>query len=166
MESINLKINLYKAFGYLLMFSTIFGAIYIGGDIEAFIDIPTFAFVPILPLFLIVSLYGKDVFKFFKDQDLGDEIARKGLFITSFTSLIGTTIGIVIMLGNLSDHAAIGPAFAVALLCAFWGIFFMLTFFIPRTSKSAPLSLLFFPFTSIFMNMICLFILLVAFAKG
>lgn len=35
--------------------------------------------------------------------------------------MIGTLIGLVIMLGNLSDQAAIGPAMAVALLTTFYG---------------------------------------------
>lgn len=37
--------------------------------------------------------------------------------------MIGTLIGLVIMLGNLSDQAAIGPAMAVALLTTFYGSF-------------------------------------------
>ena len=164
MKTINFKIDLYKALGYLMIFSTIFGYIYIKGHYPVFFNLPTFVFAPILPLYLIVSLYGKDVFNFFKDEDLGDEIARKGLFITSLTSLIGTTMAIVIMLWNLGDQQAIGPAMAVALLCTFWGIFFMLTLFIPRTSKSVPLSLMFFPFSGIFMNIINFFILLVSLA--
>lgn len=35
--------------------------------------------------------------------------------------MIGTLIGLVIMLGNLSDQAAIGPAMAIALLTTFYG---------------------------------------------
>ncbi len=35
--------------------------------------------------------------------------------------MVGTLIGLVIMLGNLSDQAAIGPAMAVALLTTFYG---------------------------------------------
>ena len=51
---------------------------------------------------------GKDVF---------DGIAQDG---PAF-GMIGTLIGLVIMLGNLSDQAAIGPAMAVALLTTFYG---------------------------------------------
>ena len=35
--------------------------------------------------------------------------------------MIGTLIGLVIMLGNLSDQSAIGPAMAIALLTTFYG---------------------------------------------
>ena len=35
--------------------------------------------------------------------------------------MIGTLIGLVNMLGNLSDQAAIGPAMAIALLTTFYG---------------------------------------------
>tara|TARA_R110000868_G_scaffold175888_8_gene413146 strand:- start:2264 stop:3034 length:771 start_codon:yes stop_codon:yes gene_type:complete len=50
-------------------------------------------------------------------QDLMQNIADDG---PAF-GMIGTLIGLVIMLGNLSDQAAIGPAMAVALLTTFYG---------------------------------------------
>ncbi len=49
--------------------------------------------------------------------DLFHEMANDG---PAF-GMIGTLIGLVIMLGNLSDQAAIGPAMAVALLTTFYG---------------------------------------------
>lgn len=50
-------------------------------------------------------------------QDIMQGIADDG---PAF-GMIGTLIGLVIMLGNLSDQAAIGPAMAVALLTTFYG---------------------------------------------
>ena len=49
--------------------------------------------------------------------DLFDGIALDG---PAF-GMIGTLIGLVTMLGNLSDQAAIGPAMAIALLTTFYG---------------------------------------------
>lgn len=49
--------------------------------------------------------------------------------------MIGTLIGLVIMLGNLSDQAAIGPAMAVALLTTFYGAVLANAFAIPMKNK-------------------------------
>lgn len=49
--------------------------------------------------------------------------------------MIGTLIGLVIMLGNLSDQAAIGPAMAVALLTTFYGAIIANVFANPFKNK-------------------------------
>jgi len=49
--------------------------------------------------------------------------------------MIGTLIGLVIMLGNLSDQAAIGPAMAVALLTTFYGSILANAFALPMKNK-------------------------------
>lgn len=51
--------------------------------------------------------------------------------------MIGTLIGLVIMLGNLSDQAAIGPAMAVALLTTFYGAIIANVFANPIKNKIA-----------------------------
>lgn len=49
--------------------------------------------------------------------------------------MIGTLIGLVLMLVKLDDPAAIGPAMAVALLTTFYGALFANLFFIPGATK-------------------------------
>jgi len=49
--------------------------------------------------------------------------------------MIGTLIGLVIMLQNLSDQAAIGPAMAVALLTTFYGAVLANAFALPLKNK-------------------------------
>lgn len=49
--------------------------------------------------------------------------------------MIGTLIGLVIMLQNLSDQAAIGPAMAVALLTTFYGAILANAFALPLKNK-------------------------------
>lgn len=51
--------------------------------------------------------------------------------------MIGTLIGLVIMLGNLSDQAAIGPAMAIALLTTFYGAIIANVFSNPVKNKLA-----------------------------
>lgn len=49
--------------------------------------------------------------------------------------MIGTLIGLVAMLSNLSDPSSIGPAMAVALLTTFYGSLFANLFWIPLAQK-------------------------------
>ena len=49
--------------------------------------------------------------------------------------MIGTLVGLVVMLGNMRDPKAIGPAMAVALLTTLYGAFFANVFFGPIRTK-------------------------------
>lgn len=52
--------------------------------------------------------------------------------------MLGTLIGLVIMLGNMGgDPAAIGPSMAVALITTFYGIILARLVFIPLSTKLA-----------------------------
>jgi chemotaxis protein MotA len=49
--------------------------------------------------------------------------------------MIGTLVGLVAMLNNLSDPSSIGPSMAVALLTTFYGSLFANLIFIPIAGK-------------------------------
>jgi len=49
--------------------------------------------------------------------------------------MIGTLIGLVQMLSQLSDPSSIGPAMAVALLTTFYGVLLSTLFFLPIGGK-------------------------------
>jgi chemotaxis protein MotA len=49
--------------------------------------------------------------------------------------MIGTLIGLVLMLGNMDDPKGIGPALAVALLTTFYGSFLANVLFLPMADK-------------------------------
>lgn len=55
--------------------------------------------------------------------------------------MIGTLIGLVIMLGNMSDPKAIGPAMAIALLTTMYGAIIANVICIPLNQKLAKLDL-------------------------
>lgn len=55
--------------------------------------------------------------------------------ISPAMGMIGTLIGLVIMLQNLSDTAAIGPAMAIALITTFYGAVLANVVFIPFSGK-------------------------------
>lgn len=49
--------------------------------------------------------------------------------------MIGTLIGLVLMLGDMDDPKGIGPAMAIALLTTFYGSFLANVFFLPLADK-------------------------------
>jgi len=65
----------------------------------------------------------------------GVAILKKAAEISPAMGLIGTLIGLVQMLANLSDPSSIGPAMAVALLTTFYGAVLAYMVFIPIATK-------------------------------
>ena len=49
--------------------------------------------------------------------------------------MLGTLVGLVLLLQNLDDPSAIGPAMAVALITTFYGSLFANTIFAPAKKK-------------------------------
>ncbi len=54
--------------------------------------------------------------------------------------MLGTLIGLVILLSQLDDPSKIGPAMAVALITTFYGLIMARAFFIPSANKSTDIS--------------------------
>lgn len=59
-----------------------------------------------------------------------------GAFFPAF-GMIGTLVGLVLMLQNLDDPSALGPGMAVALITTFYGALFANMFMIPLAGKLA-----------------------------
>lgn len=68
-------------------------------------------------------------------HNYGSEILNTLGAIGPAMGMIGTLIGLVQMLQNMSDPAAIGPAMAVALLTTFYGAILANILFIPMAGK-------------------------------
>ena len=62
-------------------------------------------------------------------------VLRKAAEISPAMGLIGTLVGLVQMLGNMSDPSTIGPSMAVALLTTFYGAIMSHMIFTPLASK-------------------------------
>ncbi len=93
---------------------------------------------------LIVDGTDPELVKNILETELGSlqdrHAAGKGYFDTLGSlmpafGMIGTLIGLVAMLKNLSDPSSIGPAMAVALLTTFYGSLFANLFWIPLGQK-------------------------------
>lgn len=63
------------------------------------------------------------------------QVLQKAAEYAPAMGLIGTLVGLVHMLGNLSDPASIGPAMAVAILTTFYGALLANLVFSPLASK-------------------------------
>ena len=59
---------------------------------------------------------------------------KAGMYAPAF-GMVGTLIGLIQMLQNLNDPAAIGPAMAVAMITTFYGAFFANLIFLPMAGK-------------------------------
>ena len=55
--------------------------------------------------------------------------------MTPAFGMIGTLVGLVIMLGNLSDPSALGPSLSIALITTLYGVLFARLVFIPAATK-------------------------------
>ena len=64
------------------------------------------------------------------------DILRRAGEVAPAMGLIGTLLGLVQLLGRLSDPSAIGPAMAVALLTTFYGAILAHMVFLPFAAKA------------------------------
>ena len=69
-------------------------------------------------------------------QSKSVDLLRRGAEVAPAMGLIGTLIGLVQMLGNLSDPSTIGPAMQVALLTTFYGAVLAHMILLPLASKA------------------------------
>lgn len=68
-------------------------------------------------------------------HEVNQGVVKAWIDIAPAMGMIGTLVGLVIMLGNMSDPASIGPAMAVALLTTMYGAFFANVVFGPMLTK-------------------------------
>ena len=106
-------------------------AILFGGGLGAFIDIPSALLVG--SSFGLLLRVNWKIASPMSEKVEGSDITGWELlgYTAIFMGFIGSIIGLIIMLGNLSDQAAIGPALAISLLTTFYGaLIFLFSFLI------------------------------------
>lgn len=93
---------------------------------------------------MLVDGHDADVVRSTLEKDIEQTYSRHGLYVSVFKQLgdlgpamgmIGTLIGLVAMLANMSDPKAIGPAMAVALLTTLYGAIQANCLFMPLADK-------------------------------
>ncbi len=73
---------------------------------------------------------------FIEDRhSLGKEIMSSGASLGPAYGMLGTLIGLILMLGNLSDPSSLGPSMAIALITTLYGSFIANVIFDPIATK-------------------------------
>ncbi len=88
----------------------------------------------------IVAILESDIDQMKKRHEGGRELFMVAATLAPAMGLIGTLIGLVLMLGNMSDPSSIGPSMAVALLTTFYGAMIANVFCMPIAGKLATRS--------------------------
>ena len=115
-------------FGLLIM------AILIGGSLDAFVNMPSVAVVLGGTALLTLAYHSPEnvlaaIRAGIAGEDFDADASAKHISVLSSirllavgTGMVGTLIGLVSMLQNMDDPSAIGPAMAMALLTALYGV--------------------------------------------
>lgn len=122
-------------------FSIIGSILLLDSNVLAFIYLQALFLVVGLPFFLLLGSHGKKFIEFLPEalktffldpQEQNPnfaQIARDGEKFALAAGMIGVVIGLINLLGNLTDPANIGPAMAMSLLSIAYGIIFSECFF-------------------------------------
>ena len=86
---------------------------------------------------LVQKMLSKDISLSIERNEVGVAIFKAMGDVAPAMGMIGTLIGLVQMMSNMSDPALIGPAMAVALLTTFYGAIIATTMALPIADKLA-----------------------------
>ncbi len=123
----------YRIISTIMVCFFIFGAIIIGGG-AGFLNVPALMITCGTTFFLLLGVYRKDFLTFIPDSiatfftvspmpnPVFADIAKTGSRFIIGTGVVGTLIGFIQILRNLSDPSAIGAGMAVALLTSLYAI--------------------------------------------
>lgn len=91
---------------------------------------------------LVQKMLSKDIDLTIQRHEVGQRMFKNMATMAPAMGMIGTLIGLVQMLANMSDPASIGPAMSVALLTTLYGAIIANTFAQPLADKLARASYL------------------------
>ena len=89
---------------------------------------------------LVKKMLGEDINQAIQRHDVGQDMWKSVGDMAPAMGMIGTLVGLVQMLANMSDPASIGPAMAVALLTTLYGAVIANAFAIPLSDKLGSIS--------------------------
>lgn len=89
---------------------------------------------------LVNKMLNEDISQAIRRHEVGQDMWSSVGDMAPAMGMIGTLIGLVQMLANMSDPASIGPAMAVALLTTLYGAVIANAFAIPLSDKLASVS--------------------------
>ena len=83
----------------------------------------------------LVTQLNKEIKSMLKRHESNQTAIKAWIDLAPAMGMVGTLIGLVLMLGNMADPKAIGPAMAVALLTTMYGAIIANVLFMPLLTK-------------------------------
>ena len=122
-----------KLMGWILVVSSLMGAILLGSSFLVFIDLPSALLVVGVSSGVVLSRHPLSSIRIGirsigqRPTDIGERQTAAAVLGSARSGILGAAaagflIGIVQILQNMADPSAIGPAMAVALLTAFYAV--------------------------------------------
>ncbi|MFQ5423900.1 MAG: MotA/TolQ/ExbB proton channel family protein [Phycisphaerae bacterium] len=120
--------------GFFLVWGLVL-SVGVGGRAGAtFFNLPSALMVVVVPMTILMAVYGWagiiDAFAWIAREPTPGKTAEDAVTFFQLaaafslaTGLLGTLVGLMMMLNNLSDPAGIGPGMAVSLLTQLYGVF-------------------------------------------
>jgi chemotaxis protein MotA len=84
---------------------------------------------------LIEAVLNIDIMSTTKRHETGNGMLIAAGDAAPAFGMLGTLIGLILMLGNMDDPKGLGPAMAVAIITTFYGSFLANVFFLPMADK-------------------------------
>ena len=142
----------------------IVATIHIASDLTAFLDVPSALFLG--SSFGLLFRVNWKIASPMSEKVEGSDITGWELLGNTaiFMGIFGSLIGLIIMLGNLSEQSAIGPALAISFLTTFYGALIFLFSFLIGNFR-VRLSYLLLILLDIILQLTCFFVLLLSFSK-
>lgn len=84
---------------------------------------------------LVKSILDSEVSFIDERHKMAKEIMENGASLAPAYGMVGTLIGLILMLGNLSDPDSLGPSMAIALITTLYGSFIANVVFTPLAAK-------------------------------
>lgn len=146
--------------GFFVVISVVLASIAYVSPLSIFFDWPSL----LLILFIIVG--GVMIRHSWKEfMEYGPEVSKTLMYSSYLGGAIGTLIGLVQMLQNMSDPSSIGPAMAVGILTTFYSLLISLLAYLSSRIDTIHLEPLAFGLGSTVLSLLVFFILLISFAK-
>ncbi len=152
-----------KILGIFLFIFCIIGFIFMGSNILSFIDIPSLIIVFVPTFAAVIGRHGFSGFKEVFNSSKSVPVLKTIGIAALLSGFLGNFIAIIIMLGNLADKAAMGPA--MAMLTSFYGVIIYILSYLINVNNKVSFTWSALPTIFIGTELLTFFILLASFTK-
>jgi flagellar motor component MotA len=133
---------MFKLFGFFLSFGIFTAAVFFGGSVLEFINVPSLAIVFFGTFGLLSFKYGKEGFTYLFDKNRPHHYNQYGGYYAVASGWLGSLIGWIQMAHYISDWSApvVGVSFGVSALTILYGYLLKVFVFSPGFEYENPSS--------------------------